>query len=345
MSGVEGKLVNIPIVCAFDQTVHADLTSLHAHLKRFRVSRAKYYSTYSPRFDKLTGEPIPFKDFDQYFSQDFLSKINLRKWLAKYPVEGLEWSKAWLARRRAEKGLIYAPSQAELRTLQCPTMPYYESVGAAEGGYYGITRVLGYKDRYTIKPLVFTPIPKDACVIQDTREKSPITLSHRTIIGTLNVGDYAITEPHDMGVRIERKSLADLCSTLSAGRSSKRKRRKEVVSDSGTTPDLLEDSHFQRFERELIRAQEHGLYVVMMVEASITDAQRFDYLPQTQWIKASPSHIFHNLRDLLSRYPLTFQCVFCNGRVEMARIMMKVFQLGATVRTIDLQHALESNLL
>lgn len=344
MSGVEGKLVDIPLTCAFDQTSHADLASLHAHLKRFRVSRAKYYTLYHPRFDKLTGEPIPFKDLEQYLSQDFLSKINLRKWLAKCPAEGLEWSKAWLARRKVEKNLVYAPSQAELRTLQCPTMPYYESVAAAEGGYYGVTRVLGYKDRYAIKPLVFTPIPSDACIIQDTREQRAVTLAHRTIIGTLNVGDYALSEPYDAGIRIERKSLADMASTLSAGKTTKRTRRRKGAAQSDDTSPS-EDSHLQRFERELIRAQEQGLYVIMMVEASISNAQRFDYLPQTQWIKATPQHIFFNLRDLLSRYPLTFQCVFCDGRVDMSRVMMKVLQLGAAVRTTDLQHALESTLL
>jgi hypothetical protein len=106
-----------------------------------------------------------------------------------------------------------------------------------------------------------------------------------------------------------------------------------------------EDSSFQRLDRELMRAKEQNLYVVMMVESSITDAQRFDYLPQTQWVKAKPSHLFHNLRDLLARYPLSFQCCFMDGRVEMVRAMIKVFELGESVKNVDLQYALEAGLL
>jgi len=323
------------VICAFDQTKHPDIPSLHNHLKRFRVSRAKYYTTYHPKTDPLTGQPIPFKDLDQYLSQEFTSKVTLRKWLAQFPAEGLKWSKGWLAKRRIEKGLIYAPSQVELRTSQCPTMMYYESVAAAEGGYYGVTRALGYADRYQLLPLKFSPLPSDAEIICDTREQSPIVLPHKTRRDTLSVGDYALAAPHDDGLRLERKSLGDFCGTLS-GRKVARKGKKAPA----------EDSALERFDRELARAQEQNLYVVMMVEASIEDAQRFDYLPQTQWVKASPSYIFHNLRSLLIKYPTTLQCVFCCGRIDMARIMMKTLQLGATqARVTDLQYAYEAKLL
>jgi hypothetical protein len=323
--------------CQFDSTVHADLLGLHDHLKRFRVSREKYYTLYHPRTDRLNGQPLPFKDYQQYLTQDFATKVTLRQWLAKHPKEGLEWSKAWLSRRKEEKGLLYAPSQAELRTLQCPSMPYYETMAANEGGYYGVTKVLGYADRYTSAPLTFFPLFSDAVIIQDSREQHPIILPRKTRSEALSVGDYALSAPYDQGIRIERKSLGDFCGTMSERKIARKGGRK----GTGAT----EDSSFQRFDRELARAQEQNLYVVMLVEASIADAQRFDYLPQTQWVKAKPSHIFHNWRTLLARYPLTFQCVFCDGRLEMSRIIPKVFELGDQVRTADLQWHLEEGRL
>lgn len=323
--------------CRFDDTVHADITGLHEHLKRFRVSREKYYTLYHPRADKHTGQPLPFKDYLQYLTQDFATKVTMKQWLARHPEEGLAWSKAWLARRKDEKGLVYAPSQAELRTLQCPSMPYYNQVAATEGGYYGVTRALGYADRYRADPLVFTPLPRDAEVICDTREQSPITLPITTRHEALSVGDYALAAPHDMGLRIERKSLGDFCGTLTDRKVARKGGRKGKGA--------VEDSSLQRFDRELARAQEQNLYVVMLVEASIADAQRFDYLPQTQWVKASPQYILHNLRTLLSRYPLAFQCLFVDGRVAMSHAMIKLFELGKQVRTVDLQHAYEEGLL
>lgn len=322
-------------VCRFDNTVHADLLALHEYLKRFRVSREKYYTLYHLRKDKHTGQDLPFRDFEQYLTQDFATKVTLRQWLAKHPEEGLAWSKAWLARRKEEKGLIYAPSQAELRTLQCPSMPYYEQAAQAEGGYYGVTKALGYTNRYEISTkLKFTPLPSEAVIIQDSREQCAISLPRETRIEALSVGDYALATPYDKGIRVERKSLGDFCSTIS-------QRKMERKTKKGIT----EHNSFDRFDRELARAQEQGLYVVMVVEASITDAQRFDYLPQTQWVKAKPAYIFRNLRTLLTRYPLTFQCVFADGRVEMSRVIMRIFELGERVKTTDLQFALEQGTL
>ncbi len=322
-----------PFVCRFDNTPHATLDALHAHIRRFKVSRERYYTTYWPRKDPVSGKLIPFKDLDQYLEQSFESKVTLKRWLKLNPEAGWEWSKDWLSSRRVTKGLTYAPSQAELRTLCCPSMPYYDTLGVAEGGYYGVTRTLGYADRYTAAPLVFSPLAADAVVLQDTREQSPIKLAMAMRPATVTEGDYALAAPHDQGVRIERKSLADLCGTLS----DRKVTRKGGKRGDGTT----EDSALQRFDRELARAQEGGLYVVMMVEADISSAQAFNKLPQTRWIKASPSHIMHNLRELLAKYPLTFQALFCDGRVEMARVIPRVFQLGQQVRTVDLQYRLE----
>jgi hypothetical protein len=325
------------LLCRFDNTLHADLAALHEHLKRFRVSREKYYTLYHARKDRFNGSPLPFKDYTQYLTQDFSSKVTMKQWLARHPEEGLTWSKAWLARRKEEKGLVYAPSQTELRTLQCPSMPYYEQVAVNEGGYYGVTGALGYLPRYTLAPLAFTPLPRDAVIIQDTREQSPIILPHQTHPEALSVGDYALAPPHDIGLRIERKSLSDFCGTLTDRKVARKGGRK----GKGAT----EDSSLQRFDRELARAQEQNLYVVMMVESPIADAQRFDYLPQTQWVRASPAYLLHNLRTLLHRYPLTFQCLFVDDRDEMARIMVKLFEMGDKVKTTDLQYAVEEGLL
>lgn len=318
-----------PFICGFDGSTHESLDALHDYLKRWRLARAKYYQTYYPRYDLGSGEPIVFKDIEQYFEQDFLNKNTLKKWLKENPEKGYEWSKQWLALRKKKKGLIYPPSQTELRTLCCPSMPYYNKVGAKEGGYYNITASLGYKQRFNTDLPVFTKLPNDAQIIRDTREQLPISLSVKTINDTVNVGDYALAAPYDIGVRIERKSLADFCGTLSERKVKKKGGRKK--------DGCKEDSSYQRFDRELARAQEQNLYVVMIVEININDAQGFNYLPQTQWIKASPSYIFRNLRELLIKYPLNFQCLFVDGRIEMARVIVKLFEMGDQVKTCDLQ--------
>jgi len=174
-------------------------------------------------------------------------------------------------------------------------------------------------------------------VIQDSREQIPVKLPIKTVVDTVKVGDYALAAPHDIGIRIERKGLSDFCGSLNR----RKVERKGGRDGEGET----EDSALARFDRELQRATEAGLYVVMMVEVSITDAQRFNYLPQTKWVKARPEHVMHNMRDLLTKYPLSFQAVFVDGRNQMPDKMMRVLQLGEQVRTLDLQWLYESGAL
>ncbi len=326
-----------PIICGFDQTVHPDVESLHEHLKRFRISREKYYHTYEPRRDPVTQELIPFKTLDQYRSQDFASKVTLKKWLETNPEAGWTWSKQWLARRKEEKQLKYAPCQVDLRTLCTPSMPYFDGpLGASEGGYYGVTGALGFAPRYKAARPVRTPLSSSAIIVQDTREQTPVRFpgDRRVIIDTLNVGDYALADPHDVGVRIERKSISDFCGTLSARKVTRKGGRK----GDGTT----EDSAYDRFDRELARAKDAGLYVVMMVEGSLSTVQSVNYLPQYKWIKASSDYLFHNLRELLAKYPLTWQVVFVDtAKHTMADKVTKVLELGTAVRECDLHYLYE----
>lgn len=325
------------MICLIDNSKHESLEALHTYVKNgWRLGPKAYHTLYAPRKDLLTNEPITFKDAEQYLAADFASKPNLKRWLKKQPRSvGLDWAKRWLAKRKVAKNLVYAPSQAELRMLCCPSMPYYESVAAAEGGYYGVTAALGFKPRYTRAPLVFTPLPRDAVIVQDSREQAPIKLAHPTQTGALDVGDYAIAQScYDKGIRIERKSLNDFCGTLSG--------RKQTRTNKTSTTQW---SNLERFDRELARAAEGGLHVVMMVESNINDAQSFNYLPQTKWVKASPAYILKNLRELLVKYPLSFQVIFVNGRAEMATKMLRVFELGAAVRETDLQFAYEAGTL
>ena len=97
----------------------------------------------------------------------------------------------------------------------------------------------------------------------------------------------------------------------------------------------------ERFDRELARAKEIGVYVIMVVESNINDALTFNYLPHMKYAKAQPSFIFKNLRDLLTKYPLNFQVIFTEGRKDFATKMIKIFELGNQVKTVDLQYRIE----
>lgn len=303
------------VICQIDGSVHESIESLHALLKRFRIKQADYWCEYAPRLNVATGKPIVYKTYDQYMSQDLDDKNQLKDWIKRDPSAARSWAVDWLRKRRADRGLTYAPSQAELRTLLCPSMSYYDSVG----GYYAITRELGYQDRYDDKPLTFARLPADASIIIDTREQAQLKLAAPTVTRKVDAGDYALATPHDCGIYIERKSLSDFCGTMSKGNA--------------------------RFRRELERATKRGHYVVMLVEATIAAAQGFPYLPQTRHVKATPAYVFKQMRDLLVDFPFSFQVVFVDGRVEAAHKVIRLFEMGEQVKTADLQWSYEQGRL
>lgn len=301
----------MPITCIIDGSIHESVESLHALLKKFRIKQETYWREAAPRYNVATGKLIPYKTYDQYMTQDFENKNELKAWIKSDPIRAREWAIEWLRKRKIDKDLKYAPSQAELRTLMAPSMPYYDSIG----GYHNLCRDLGFAARYNDEPLRFAALPSDAVIIQDTREQNALKLAAPTIVAKVNEGDYALAAPHDQGVYIERKSLNDFCGTMSKGNA--------------------------RFRRELDRSAKKEHYIVMMVEASITDAQKIEYLPQTRNVRATGAFVMKQMRDLLADYPLSFQVLFVDGRIEAAQKLIKIFELGQQVRTADLQHAYE----
>jgi hypothetical protein len=48
---------------------------------------------------------------------------------------------------------------------------------------------------------------------------------------------------------------------------------------------------------------------------------------------------------LLTDFPFSFQVVFVDGRLEAARQVIRIFQLGSQVKTTDLQYAVEQGRL
>lgn len=317
------------LICQLDQTPHPTREALHAHIRRFKLNQSDYYLAYHPRKDLSDGRPIPFKTVDQYLSQDFVDKHSMNRWLKTGTPETVAWMKEWLHRRKCEKRLVYAPSQVELKTLTGPSMAHFDVMG----GYYATAKEMCFASRYYDDVPVFAPLAPDTTVIWDTREKTPVSLALPMEKATLNVGDYALKAPHDLGVRIERKSLGDFCGTLSD-----RPLKGKNGEPTGQTP-------LNRFREELTRAEKGGLYVIMVVEASLSDAQSFDHLPQTQWIRAKPAYILKNLRDLLVEFPTSFQALFVDGRIEMAQKLPRLFQLGHQVRSLDLHYLYERGLL
>jgi ERCC4-type nuclease len=308
------------LICLADNTIHEDLAALHKHIRSLKITQEFYYTKYYNKRDLLTGEEIPFKNAEQYLSTDFLNKNNIRKYVKEQPEAAKVWAINWLKNRKEKKSLVYAPTQAELRSLQCPSIKYYDSVG----GYENICSQIGLKVRYN-GSLKYESLG-DATIIQDTREQNPLKLKRKTVSKKLDAGDYGLEEKFDKKIYIERKGLSDFLGTMVT-----KENKNGGEAKFGVT----------RFRAELDRAKASGSYIIMLVESDINDALGFQYLPQTRYTRATPEHIFKNLRSLIEDYS-NFQVVFVNGRVEAAKILERLFEAGESVKNVDLQYAYET---
>lgn len=271
-----------------------------------------YCLQYFSKRDLLDGTLLPFKSPDSYFSCDFLNKNNLRKYLRLLSKDdAVNYCKQLIIRRKEQKNLVYTPFQVELQSLPCfPPVHYLISLF----DYYKFCDEIGLKN----KVVSFTTFPPlkgiNGPIIIDSRESQPLSFNCKLRIEKLNVGDYMHEDNPKLS--FDRKSLADFISTLSQG--------------------------LDRFTKELERAQEAGIYLVLIVENKLSDVLSFNHLPWMKRVrtKATPDFIMHNLRGLLQQFP-NFQAVFCNGREHMKDVIIKGFLSGELFKQTDLQLAIQ----
>lgn len=299
-----------------------DDTTLHRHLRSHKTLMVDYYHAYFPRKDLFSGDLIKFKNKAQYFSEDFNTRRNMKKWFGSIPQEeAKEYCHNYLNNRIKEKGIKYTPCEVEARSLMCPPIPYIHSVF---GGYYSYcSKTLSLENKYTVYPEGLD-LPKDVSpdsfqtqayeIYIDTREQKPLKFDFNTQIKTLKYGDYCYSSSKiSMDTYIERKSITDFIGTMSGGLS--------------------------RFKKEVERAEADGAKLIVVVEESLNNCLNFKFLPYvSKRIKASPEFIFHNVRELIQTYE-NLHFVFVKGRLESSRVIQKLFLYANEFNRIDLQLA------
>lgn len=309
------------VICKVDGKEFKDEKSLHFALRSYGLNKEKYYHTYYPKKDLLTGETINFKTKDQYLNSDFNDKNNMKKWLKEQSLEkAQEYCKNLLIKRKKNKNLIYSPTQIELRTIMSPSIIFYNKIF---DDYYDICSSVGLENKF-IHPNNITSqfqnkLTNKDTIYVDTREQSWLKFDIPFEIKTLSFGDYSCSN-ENCNCYIERKSLSDFISTLSV-------------------------KNFDRFKNEIEKAQKNNSYLIVIVEEKLTNALSFQYLPHiSKKIKATPEYIFHNVRELLQSYD-NLQFLFVDGRVEMTRVIESIFTSNCFYKEVDLQLAYDLKLL
>lgn len=296
--------------------------ALHRHLRSHKILVVDYYHAYFPRNDLYTGDLIKFKNKNQYFSEDFNNRTNMKNWFKKASEEEAKsYCHEYLKKRIENKNLVYTPSEVEVRSIMCPPIPFLQK---SFGNYYEyVSENFNLKNKYTTYPdeslsneeVVASSFTKKLNKIYiDTREQKPLKFNFPIEIQTLKFGDYCYSNAaSSMNTYIERKSITDFIGTMSGG--------------------------YERFKREVERAREQDAKLIVLVEESMSNCLAFNYLPYvSKKIKASPEFIFHNVRELMQTYE-NLHFLFVKGRVEAVRVIEKLFLKGKDYHKVDLQLA------
>ena len=277
--------------------------------KEHHIKESDYCLNNEPRFSKLTGDKIVFKNRSQYFESDFNGKNELKKWVKENKEIALEYCMSILTDRLTKGKINTSPSQVESRTLCMPSVLWY----AEKCDWNKECLKIGLKTKFDYKSIPQFYSYQNLDIKIDTREQKPLKFS-KSHIGTLKYGDYSCE--YNNKIFIERKSLSDFISTLSSG--------------------------YERFQREIERCEKDKNYLFVLVEQDLTSALSFEYLPQiSRKIKASSEFIFHRVRDLMQKY-FNIQFVFLNNRNEMVKFVESLYSCANNPENFDWQYMLDS---
>lgn len=274
------------------------------------INLKDYLEIHFPRQDLLTGEKLYFKNIETYFNIDFAEKGNLKKYLdKKSEQESLNYLKEWLIRRKEEKSLNYAPGQFEARSLLFPSITYLiKKYSIAQ--FYKLIEDSCLKSRYDYNQYLILN-DKEIEIQIDTREAQPIKFNDISVkIEKLNFGDYCAVSNNN--IFIERKSLNDLCGTLSKG--------------------------YERFINEIQRVKENNAYLIIAIESKYSNIQNFNKFNYMHYTKCSPDFILKRIRDTYLDYGNNLQFLAVDGRFEMQRVIQNILKLKNDVKTVDLQY-------
>lgn len=291
--------------CKICETLFDSEKTLHRHLKSHKINIVDYYHSYHPRHDLYDGKFIEYKDYNQYFNSYFNSSKNRLNWyqtalkedIYDFLYKNLKYSKEL-------KELKCAQTEIMWQSIKGPDIIEYETF-LGKGSYQKINKELGLPMVKRLYPQKIDEAQNLEIVI-DTREQLPLEFT-KFRVQKLIFGDYWTD---DSEIFVERKSIEDFCGTMSSGQ--------------------------VRFSKELDRAKDLGMYLVIMVEETIEKALIYKNY-KNPCIGNHGAFALHAMRDILRTYD-NCQFVFTGSRENSQDfILFLLSQKSMDFREVDLQ--------
>ena len=291
--------------------------SLHAHIKAHGILLVEYYTTFYPRKNLYTGEPIEFRDKKQYFSSYFSNRSEIRKWLeTANKKEAKHILEIMLKDRIISKNLQYAPNHLELKLNNLPSINMFKN---NFGSYNEVCKKLHVEPLYNKilknKFLELNENLDDMEILIDTREQKPLSFKNSKK-QKLDYGDYTASGKYYNKTYIDRKSEEDFKSTMTVG--------------------------YERFKREIERSIEFDSYLYIIIESSIKKI--IDNNPKA-YHESNLKFIWHRMREITHKFPRKCQFVFSGGRNRSKNLIPILLYAGEEAWSTDVQYYIDERIL
>lgn len=286
--------------------------SLHAHIKKHDMYLHDYYVKHFARRDLHTGDLLPFKNKEQYFSSFFLNEDNQNRFFesCENNFDAAVVLNAML-QNKSKSGK--APSELVLRSYGLPSINVFKK-------FYG--SYTAACEAVECQPLFNSRLPKDfadkvdATIFIDTREQQPLSFKKSEAL-KLDLGDYGIEPKFFDYTFVDRKAEGDFKSTLS-------------------------QDNYERFRRELERARQQDSFIFVVVESDLKQIEENNRKSKHQ---ANLTYIYHNMRTLQFGFSDCCQFVMTSSRENSQKLIPRLLKGGRKLWNVDLQYYINEGLL
>lgn len=304
-------------VCKICGQEFKETKSLHGHLKKHNYYVADYYVEFYARKNKLTGDFLPFKDVESYFNKDFVTRIQMNKWLKQVPEnEAKEYIKSQISNRVCQKNREYLPFQIELENCFLPKMDTIKEIFGSYGEFAKTIGVPPLFDKGLIPNFFSGELSSDLEILIDTREQKPLSFDFSSKSSKLSFGDYTLSGDHYNYTFVDRKSGNDFCGTMVG-------------------------KNLERFRRELKLTQDMDSYMFVVIESSVSKIIKWQKKFKR---KNTIDYILKNLRDVTYDFPRRCQFVFADNRNFSQFLIPRLLFHGSKVWRTDMQYFVDKEL-
>ena len=285
--------------------------SFHAHLKAHALTIGDYYVKHYERKDLYSGEKIPFKSYDQYFRDNFISYNNFKLWMDSAPEDEVKNYLKEKAKQKFDlKGVKSSPPNLFYDLSEMAGIYYYKKLWGSYKSFLDELRV----DNHFCGglPRDFWKVDRSSIpLFTDTREKAPLKFKD-SIINKLDFGDYTARGDYYTSTFVDRKAQDDFRQTFG----------KDI----------------DRFRREMDRCVQFNSYMFVVAETTISKLEEHN---KKSKFKSNLGYLWHNVRNLLIDYPKNLQIIFAHNRAGAKKIIPLILHYGDGLWNTDLQYFID----